>query len=79
MPDQERDSRLDVEEKLAGDADGTELNGLLTRLDAYVARAKKSLDEGLPPDEFQAVSKYKLALEAAKDVAEKSWRLLSAR
>lgn len=79
MEDREKLSLLAMEDRLAGDRDKKELNGLLATLDGYLADARKTLDAGLPPEEFRAMSKYRQALEEAKIVAERSWLFLCAR
>ena len=78
MTKQEDYGGLDIETRLRGDTDQNQLNAMLTRIDEHAAAAKKSMDGGLPPEDFQAMSKYKLALETAADVMNRSWRLLSA-
>lgn len=54
-----------LEEKLAGDKDKVELNKILKELEGYQAQVKKALDAGVPPAEYQKLSKYQAALEQA--------------
>lgn len=76
MGNQKMLSLLAMEDRLAGDQDKKELNGLLATLDGYLADVGKTLDAGLPPEEFRAMSKYRQALEEAKIVAERAWLFL---
>jgi hypothetical protein len=62
-----------LEERLAGDKDKVELNKLIAELDGYLAVAKKALDAGLKPEEFRNMSKYRDALQQARDVAPLVW------
>lgn len=77
MTRQEEDPRLEIEARLIGDTDRSQLNAMLTEIGEHAAAAKRSMDGGLTPEDFQAMSKYKQALEAAEDVINRSWRLLS--
>jgi hypothetical protein len=72
----QRPTMVELEDKLAKDKDKKELNRLLAELDGYLAQSKKALDAGLPPKEFRAMSKYRNALEQARDVASKAWLML---
>jgi len=62
-----------LEERLAKDKDKVELNKLIAELDGYLATAKRTLDSGLKPQEFRNMTKYRDALQQARDVAPLVW------
>ena len=64
-----------LEERFAGDSSKAELNKVIAELDGYIAQAKKTLDGGLPPEEFRKMSRYRIALEEAREMAPKVWAL----
>ena len=76
MAQAERPALVGLEERLARDTNKTELNRLVAELDGYMSQAKKALDGGLPPQQFRALTKYRAALEQARDVANKAWLML---
>lgn len=65
---------LDIEEKLAGDADGSYRNSLCDSLRSELSAVKRHIDAGLPPDEYQEASQYLAALESAISVVERAWQ-----
>jgi hypothetical protein len=64
---------LALEEKLAGDKEGTYKNEVKEELLQCLAAVKRHIDSGLPPDEFSRYSKLKEAAEAGVSVLEKFW------
>jgi hypothetical protein len=76
MAQTERPALTGLEERFAKDKDKTELNKVLAEIDGYLAATKKALDSGLPPAQFRSVNKYRVALESARDAANKAWLML---
>jgi hypothetical protein len=68
------EAMLEMEAKLRKDAGGNYRKEVRDQLSGYSVQLKRTLDSGLPPDEFQAVSKLKDAVEAASDVVGKVWQ-----
>lgn len=66
---------LDLEEKLAQDADGSYRDGLCDSLRNELTNVKRQISAGLPPDEFQEAGKYQAALESAISVVERAWQI----
>lgn len=70
----EQTSLILMEEDLQKDVEGTYCKETTKKLGYHLTEVKKVLDSGLPPDEFDAVSKMRDAIEAASTVIEKVWR-----
>jgi type III secretion system YseE family protein len=70
---EEPQALLDMEERLKADTEGVYLKEILERLSLSSDRLKKSLDQGLPPDEFQAINTLKDAVEDASRVVKSVW------
>jgi hypothetical protein len=75
MAEGERVALVGLEERFAGDKSKVELNKVLAELDGQLVQTKRALDAGLAPQEFRNMSKYRTALEEARDVATKVWIL----
>ena len=73
MADGERAGLTGLEERFAHDKDKSELNKVLKELDGYLAQVKKTLDAGTPPAEFQKLTKYRAALEQARETLTMVW------
>ena len=65
---------LDIENRLADDADGAYRNQVCDQLRSDAREVKRRIDTGLAPDEFQDAGRYLAALEAAISVVEQAWR-----
>ena len=73
MADGERAGLTELEERFAHDKDKSELDKALKELDGYLAQVKKTLDTGVPPAEFQKLTKYRAALEQARESLNMIW------
>lgn len=75
MAENERPTMVELEERFVKDKDKSELNKLLKELDGYLSAVKKELDRGLPPEEYRKLSRYRTALEQARDAALRGWAM----
>ena len=73
MADGVRAALTELEERFANDKDKSELNKVIKELDGYLAEVKKTLDTGTSPAEFQKLSKYRTALEQARETVPVVW------
>jgi len=73
MADGVRAALTGLEDRFANDKDKSELNKVIKELDGYLAQVKKTLDAGAPPAEFQKLSKYRVALEQARETVNIVW------
>jgi len=73
MADGVRTALTELEERFANDKDKSELAKVIKELDGYLAQVKKTLDAGAPPAEFQKLSKYRVALEQARETVNIVW------
>ncbi len=64
-----------MEQRLAEDQDGAYRDSLCRAFRGELAKVKRQLDSGLPPDEFQQASRLTAALETAISVVERIWRV----
>lgn len=61
--------------RITGDKDGAARDAALARIQEKTAEVKRVLDAGVPPAEFEIVSKVHAALVAANQVVGKVWTL----
>ena len=73
MADGVRAALTELEERFANDKDKTELTKVIKELDGSLAQVKKTLDTGIAPAEFQKLSKYRVALEQARETINMVW------
>ena len=73
---EERMALLDMEASLREDSSGQYRKELIDRLTESSYQLKRSLDSGLPPDEFERVNRLREAVEAASMVIEKVWEAM---
>jgi len=73
MADGRKPAFTGLEERFVSDKDKNELNKVLKELEGYIAQAKKALDGGVSPADFQKLSKYRVALEQAHDCVSLVW------
>ena len=73
MADGVRAALTGLEDRFANDKDKSELTKVIKELDGYLAQVKKTLDAGAPPAEFQKLSKYRVALEQARETVNIVW------
>jgi len=73
MADGVRAALTELEERFANDKDKAELTKVIKELDGYLAEVKKTLDAGTSPTEFQKLSKYRTALEQARETINVVW------
>ena len=73
MADGVRAALTELEERFANDKDKSELTKIIKELDGYLAQVKKALDGGTSPAEFQKLSKYRAALEQARETISMVW------
>jgi type III secretion system YseE family protein len=73
MADGVRAALTGLEDRFANDKDKSELNKVIKELDGYLAQVKKALDGGASPAEFQKLSKYRTALEQARETVSMVW------
>jgi len=73
MADGERAGLTGLEERFAHDKDKSEFDKVMKELDGYLAQVKKALDSGVPPAEFQKLTKYRAALEQARESLTMVW------
>ena len=64
---------LALEESLAADTGGTLRDELVGRFADQARQVKRTLDAGVPPAEYQTLSKLLAAYEAAGQVVAKAW------
>lgn len=64
---------LDMEEGLKKDADGTYRKEIVDQFAAFSSQIKRTMDSGLPPDEFQKWEQLRNGVDAASNVVEKVW------
>ncbi|HYD04674.1 MAG TPA: EscE/YscE/SsaE family type III secretion system needle protein co-chaperone [Reyranella sp.] len=73
MADGVRAALTELEERFANDKDKTELAKVIKELDGHLAQVKEALDAGIAPAEFQKLSKYRTALEEARETVSIVW------
>jgi hypothetical protein len=66
---------VDLECRLASDPDGSARDRVCEALAGWRAQARRHLDAGLPPDDFEAASKWAEALDAAEAVVTRYWQM----
>ena len=69
----ERPTLTGLEDRFANDKDKSELTKVIKELDGYLAQVKATLDAGASPAEFQKLSKYRTALEQARETVNIVW------
>lgn len=75
MPRQDIDDiRLPLEKRLRADAEGTERDALVQRIDAFATEIKKQMDSGVSPEEFARLSTLHEGLAGALRVVGKVWQ-----
>ena len=65
---------LALEEALRADEGGRLKQSLRDEIDQYRGQVRRTLDAGVPPAQFQALSRWLVALDAAGEVVEAVWR-----
>ena len=61
--------------RITSDKDGAARDAALARIHDKTAQVKRVLDAGVPPSEFQVVSKVHAALVASSQAVGKAWTL----
>lgn len=73
MTDDTPFTMLELEEQLQTDASGQLRDRLLAELQDQAQQIKRQLDRGVPPQEFQTLSRLQAALEAASLTVKVVW------
>lgn len=64
---------FDVSEALAKDKDGHALRAVKDRLEEMKSGLKKSMDKGMPADEFTVANNLHKSCQTAQDLVEQFW------
>lgn len=73
MTDETAFTMLALEEQLQADSEGQFRDRLLAELEAEAQQLKRQLDRGVPPQEFQTLSRLQAALDAARLTVKVVW------
>ncbi len=70
----EQTSMVDMEQKLAADASGAYRDELLQSLAGERSALRRTMDAGLPPEEYEQASRLMAGVDAATRVVETLWK-----
>lgn len=70
---------LGLEERLAADARGTERDRVVARLHVLRRAISRSMDQGLPPEQFRRAAVIRDGCDAALEIVPRLWTALQQR